>query len=355
MDKKIFLITILIFTFLILNNNQIYGEEKNIITDMAGRNVEIPKKINGIIAAGAGTLRQVIYIDGIDRIKGVEQQEKEEDWYPAYNVAYPELKQLPAIGPQHGGDAELIVSQEPDIIFYRGDTEDAKNLQQKTGIPVISIKLGDFYTNRDVLYEAWEIIGKVLNQKKRAEDLISYTEKQIDILNNKTKDIKEKPTIFAGGISHRGGHGLASTKIPFPPFRFLNMKSKIIEDKYTDVTSIIINREQLLAGNPDYIFIDCENLNLVQKDLEEHPEYQSLQAVKDNNLYGLLPYSIYNRNQENILINTFFIGKTLFPEEFDDINFEEKADKIYDTFLQRSIYHDITDTYSAFKNLDTEL
>ncbi|MFW6269484.1 MAG: ABC transporter substrate-binding protein [Bacillota bacterium] len=356
--KKIIMLILVLSILIPLNSQSSAAETGNtkVITDMADREITVPDEINRIIAAGAGTLRQVIYIDGIEKIVGVEQQEKEENWFPSYSVAYPELKELPAIGPQHGGDAELIVSREPDIIFYRGDPGDANNLQQKTGIPVILIKLGDFYNNRNTLYDAWSLIGEVLNRKERADELIDYTENLIKTFNKNTENLKQekKPRVFSGAISHRGGHGLASTKIPFPPFRFLNLKSNITEKNYEDVTSIIINREKLLSWNPEFIFVDCENLNLVKRDIKDHPEYSSIQAINNHDIYGILPYSIYNRNQVNILINTFFIGKTLFPDQFKGIKIEEKADEIFNKFLQRSIYHKLKEIYPAYEKIDPE-
>nr|AGF93372.1 periplasmic binding protein [uncultured organism] len=356
--KLSFLILIILIPALLISINvsiKAAAGESQIIQDLSGRKVKVPSQIDRIAAVGPGTLRQVLYIDGIKRIVGVEQQEKTENWYPSYNIAYPELKKLPVIGPQHGGDAELILAQKPQVIFFRGDSGGAKTLKSKTGIPVINIRLGDFYKNRDTLYQAWKVIGKTLNKDKRANNLINYTKKLIEDLKQRTKNInsEKKPEVFAGGIAHHGGKGLPSTKFPFPPFKFVNALNTAEDDlNYQNVTSIIVNREKLLSWNPDLIFIDAFNLNLVKQDLKQHPEYENIKAVKNNKIYSLLPYSLYNRNQENILVNSYFIGKTIYPKAFKDINIKAKADKIFTEFLGKSIYDKLQKKYIFFEKLD---
>jgi hypothetical protein len=41
----------------------------------------------------------------------------------------------------------------------------------------------------------------------------------------------------------------------------------------------------------------------------------------------------YNTNIELALLNAYFVGKSLYPDRFKDINMEEKAGEIMKTFL----------------------
>ena len=72
--------------------------------------------------------------------------ERNMDYGRPYIYAYPELTDLPSIGPQFGGEPELILGQEPDVIFITYETEEgADELQELTGIPVIVLGYGEDY------------------------------------------------------------------------------------------------------------------------------------------------------------------------------------------------------------------
>ena len=138
------------------------------IKDMLNRTVKIPEKVNRVVGIEAGALRLLVYLECTDKIVGVEDIEQRSGGPGCdkpYNFAYPEFASLPVIGPIHGGDAELIVAQEPDVIFWTYTTVgDADKLQEKTGIPVVALNYGDLDDNRDTFYENLRLVGKVLDK-----------------------------------------------------------------------------------------------------------------------------------------------------------------------------------------------
>lgn len=332
------------------------AEKSNTITDMKGRNIEIPENPEKVIGVCSGVLRQIVYLDAADKVVGVEENEKREDTDYPYNLAHPEFKKLPSIGPNHGGDAELIVAQDPDVIFFEGDTKDANALQAKTNTPVVCIDYGDFYNQRETLYESWELMGRVLNKEDRAKEIIDYTEGLIEDLNSRTKDISEeqKPSVYPGAITHRGTHGIASTKQPFPPIEFVNGKNVANELNQPEVKSVTISREELIEWNPEVIFINSVSTELVKEDLEKRPEYRSIDAVKNGKVYGMLPYSSYHRNYSSILADSYYIGKILYPEQFSDIDPEEKADEIYTMFVGASVYEQMEEKCGGFNKIELD-
>ncbi|MHA1371475.1 MAG: iron ABC transporter substrate-binding protein, partial [Promethearchaeota archaeon] len=127
-----------------LFNPSIFHQNGNrTITDGLGRSVNIPSNPQRIVGINAGTLRLLCYLDLVDKIAGVETIENTSAVRP-YNFAYPELGNLPIIGPTFGGDPELIVSVNPDVIFATYmEVGDADTLQQQTGIPVVVLNYGD--------------------------------------------------------------------------------------------------------------------------------------------------------------------------------------------------------------------
>ena len=83
---------------------------------MVGRKVLIPEKVEKIIAVNAGAMRFISYMGVIPNVIGVEETERRSK--RPYNFAFPEIKKKAIIGPQPGGDAELILKAKPELIFW---------------------------------------------------------------------------------------------------------------------------------------------------------------------------------------------------------------------------------------------
>lgn len=323
-------------------------ENTILIKDMLNRTVKIPEKVNRVVGIEAGALRLLVYLECTDKIVGVEDIEQRGD--KPYNFAHPELASLPPIGPIHGGDAELIVAQEPDVIFWTYTTVgDADELQEKTGIPVVALGYGDLDDNRDTFYEALRLIGKVMGKENRTEELIGYIDNTIKDLNDRTKDLtnNQKRKVYVCGIGYRGAHGILSTEPEYSPFAFVNANNVASE---LETEHAFIDKEKLLEWNPEIIFVDEGGYSLIMNDLKDEV-YDSIEAVKNGELYGVMPYNWYATNFATVLADAYYVGKVLFPDKFSDVDPEKKADDIYQNFLGKGVYSDMKDKYGGFKKL----
>lgn len=303
------------------------------LTDMAGRKVVVPLNPKRIVAVGGGALRLISYLNSTDLVVGVEDIEKSEPTRP-YIIAHPELRELPSIGPRHGGDAELIAALESDVIFLTRWTDRIEQLQNRTGAPVVY--LGDSEADFDELYRALRIAGKVLGKEERAEELIEYTESTITDLRERAEKAAERPRVYVGGIG-RSENGILETRTDYIPFALLNARtiedmpgvelpSKIREGQMT------IDPEILLEWDPSYIFIDAGGHAV--EDLNK-PMFAPLSP---KGTFELLPYRDYGDNYETILVDSYIIGSIIYPEEFADVDPAQKADEIYTMFVGSPVY-----------------
>jgi len=323
-----------------------------VIEDMAGRSVRVKQPAGRVIGIEAGALRLITYLQATGKVVGVEQFEKTNRETP-YIMAHPELADLPPVGPIHGGDAELIVAQDPDVIFWTYTTAGrADDLQRKTGIPVIVLEYGDLGTKRNVLYRTLRLVGKVLGKEERAGELIGYIEEVVRDLEDRSRNVpdREKPAVYVGGIGFRGSHGIVSTEPAYAPFTFVNAKNVAGS---LGVEHAMVSKEQLLIWNPDIMFIDEGGLSLVMEDLKA-PHYRYIKACRNGELYGVLPFNYYTTNFATVLANAYYIGSVLYPERFADINPEEKADEIYRRFTGRAVYQDMRDMFGGFKRIELD-
>ncbi|SDM48443.1 ABC transporter substrate-binding protein [Halarsenatibacter silvermanii] len=328
------------------------------IEDMTGRELEIPRKVERVIAIGPGSLRHIVHLQAEDRVVGIEEGEvmDEEGYYRDYRLAHPELEDLPVIGPDHGGDPELIARQEPDLIVFYGDPGDAATLQEKTETPTVIVDFGDHYGEKEKLQKSWKLLGEIFDRNERAEKLSEYLEEILADLEARTEDIsaEERATVFAGGISFRGSHGLTSTRVPFEPLDFINAPAitrEVIEDEDGQI-QVMFDREQLLLNDPDKIFIDSGNFPLVVEDFERYDEYSTLSAVQEGRTYTILPYSDYHRQTSSILGNAYYAGSIIYPERFSDVDPESRVEEIMEKFLGEPVYDELSDFHRGFGSVD---
>ena len=329
-----------------------------LITDAAGREVMIPDSIESIIALRSGALRLLVYMESTDRVIAVEGNEKKRS--VPYLFAHPELRELPVVGAGNLAEPELLASYNPDVIIctYLSSGE-ADELQQKTGVPVIVINYADFNENRQNFYKTLEFLGKILGNESRADNLITYIEISIADLKKRSRAAEPKhKDVYVGGIAYRGAHGIASTEPQYAPFAMLGAKNTA--GKLGEVTSspkawlenAFIDIEQLIKWDPDIIFLDAAGRSVWEEDLQRNALQSSLTALKNQQVYSVLPHNWYTINYENILCNAFFIGKVLYPEEFEDIEIREKCNEIYGMFLGTSVYDNMMEKFEAYRRVE---
>ena len=335
---------IFLAVILIILSTAVSAEELN---DLAGRKLKLPEKIERIVAVGPGALRLVVYLEAENRVVGIEEFEKRNQKRP-YILGSPELLELPVIGPQFGGDAELIAAQNPDIIIssYLSSAQ-IKNLQSKTKTPVVSLTdSGAGSMTEENFKKAINFLGGVLNKNNRARELINYFDKQKGELKDRIKN-KNKKRVYIGGIGNKGAKGITSTEAGYPPFRYLELNN-IIESE--NKRNFSINKEKLLLADPELIFIDQGGLELVESDLKRK-EFNYLKAYQRENIYELLPYNHYSTNFATMLADAYYIGKITYSEEFSDLKVAAKADQIYKKFVGKSVYKKMADIFGGFKKM----
>jgi iron complex transport system substrate-binding protein len=350
--------------FLILLSVAALAENGRTIVDGLGRTISVPKKVERVICSGPGCLRLLTYLHGQDLVVAVDDIEVGRQQFDArpYAMANPAFKQLPVFGEFRGFDnPERILSLKtlPQVIFKTYPTMgyDPVELQAKTGIPVITLNYGDLGRNREQLYSALRTMGLVVDRVDRAKEVISFFEKTIDELANLTADIPEKdrPSVFIGGVAHKGPHGYQSTEPLYPPFSFVGAKNVASGHLHGDkeLAHSDIAKESIVMWDPDILFLDLSTLQLGEKagglwELNTDKSYQLLTAIQDGHLYGLLPYNWYTTNYGSILANAYFIGKILYPDRFASFDPQAKADEIFTFLVGKPVFAELN---QAFDNL----
>jgi iron complex transport system substrate-binding protein len=278
-------------------------------------------------------------------VVAVDALEKKEHAVEArpYVLAHPEYSQLPLGGEFRGRDnPELLLSldPQPQVILKTFPTMgmDPDTLQNKTGIPVVSLYYGDLGQNRELIHSALMLMGQILDCQSRAKEVLAFMEDQIAELLARTESIplSSQPSVFVGGVAFKGPHGFQSTEPNYPAFRFVPAQNLAAREGTSgpDLRHSIVAKEQIMMWDPEVLFLDLATLQLGGQEgglyeLRNDPSYQTLSAVQENHVYGLLPYNWYATNFGSVLANAYFIGSVLYPERFADVDVQERAEKIF--------------------------
>jgi iron complex transport system substrate-binding protein len=327
------------------------------VTDMAGRPVSVPQDPERIVCIGPGTLRLIVYLQAESKVVGVEDMEKLNPGGRPYWLAHPELAGLPRCGP--GGpaginkkpDLEAVLSVKPQVLFITYmDGPLADEVQRTLGIPVVVLNYGAFASFDETVYDALRLAGRILNRDQRATAVVAYIESLRKDMHARTRDIPPgaRPSAYVGGIGYRGACGIESTEKRYTPFDWVGA-ANVAERVQTGIGShLFMDKEGLLKLNPDVIFIDGGGLMLVQDDLHKKPKvYNALKAFATGRVYALLPFNWYTTNIDTALADAYAIGKILYPKQFEDIDSERKADKIYTFLVGKPVYQEMKKDYGV--------
>ncbi len=331
----------------------------------------VPESVDRIYCSG-GTLRLAVYLDCVDKVVAVDSNERNEplrNGMKAYLAAHPELRELPLGGETSGRDnPELLLSlKTPPQLIVKADTGagyDPGELTRRTGIPVLLVPMRGITVGRDGFDSGLRLMGKALGKEDRAEKVIEFFDREIADLKKRTENIEEeKPLVYVGGVSYNGSHGFNSSESGYPPFVLVGAKSPLTEkadDPVLGNRHAMLAKEKILEWNPDILFLDLGTLALGSSsglaELRTDPAYRSLKAVKEGKIFTLLPNTFYFVNHDAVLANAWFVGKTLYPERFSDIDPKKKADEIFTFLVGRPVFDELNTAlqFPAFESLNHE-
>jgi iron complex transport system substrate-binding protein len=323
-----------------------FAAETITVTDMGKRVVEVPLNPQKIICLSPGTLRLIVYLGAADRVVGVEEFEKTRPTARPYILAHPELAKLPTVGPGGPGsinkepDLEAVLKVRPDVIFISYmEPANADALQKKLGIPVVILTHGRFASVDELIYDSLRVAGKILKAEQRAEEVIGYVENARKDLLTRTQAVPDdqKPTVYIGSVGYKGVQGIESTDASFTPLEWVGARN--LAKTISPRDHLFIDKEKLLAWNPDIIFIDGGGLGLVKQDYEKKPEfYKGLKAFREKRVYAIYPFNYYVTNVSTAVADAYAVGKILYPDRFSDIDPKTKADAIYKFLYGKPLY-----------------
>lgn len=316
------------------------------VTDVWGRQVEIPAKVETIICLGSGAPRMAAYLNVMDRLVGIEESDSKNftvarDYNPVYQQTF---KELPVVGAGGGsgnnnGYPEEIITLAPDVILVGFSREAADELSAQTGIPVVAVRYISTGLANDTFYAGMRVFAEVVEAQERCEAVLSFIDTCKEDLGNRTSDIpnSEKLKAYTGAVTFNGNHGFAGTYSNFGPLAAINALN--VADEVTKEGYYETDLEKIIVWDPDVIFLDPGNMNLVNDEFATNPNYfKSVRAVQEGRVYTMPAFNAAGTNITYALMDAYFAGTVLFPERFADVDMAKKSAEILKLFLGEDIY-----------------
>lgn len=313
------------------------AEETRVITDALGREVEIPVVVERIVPLG-NAARLGTYLGVQDKFVTISEGDLSENPFMAYGWYNHDLwKELPVASSGGYGvfHPEVILEADPDVILCTYEPDIVESIEEATGIPVVAAAQGKLFA--EDYEQSLRIFGEVCGVSDRAEEVIGFIHTCLDDLNNRTKDLaqEEKPLVLGAAATFRGGHGISGVYVDYPVFGAIAANDAAVGLEKADFdTGVEVDKEKILEWDPEIIFLDAGNMGLVETEYKEDPGFfQQLSAVKNGQVYQWPNSTANYTNLEIPLVSAYYAGSVLYPEAFEDINFEEKAAEIFKFFL----------------------
>ena len=318
-----------------------FADDTHVIVDGLGREVEVPVKVERIVTLGNAS-RMATYLGLADKMVSVASGDQSKSLFMAYGVYNQELwAELPVVSSGGYGEVnpEAILAAEPDVILCTYEEDIVANIEDQLGCMVVAAPQGTLFGEDYEL--ALRVFGEACGVSERAEAVIAMIRDCLHDLNARTAGIADadKPLCLGAAATFRGGHGIGgvyANSAILAAVHALDAAAGLADGKPKGVE---VDREQILAWDPDVIILDAGNLELIGQEYAEDPDFfAELGAVRNGRVYQWPNATANYTNVEIPLVSAYFAGSLLYPEAFADIDFETKAEEIFSFFLGHEGY-----------------
>ncbi len=305
------------------------------ITDMAGRQVEVPlpQEINTVYCAVPTAEAMLCSLAPEKMVAWVFEQ-------PDAGLEYlnDSVKELPVLGGWMGekctANLEEIAEVAPDLILFMTNIDNqnykeaaantAESINNQTKLPVVVMD-----STLENIPESYRRLGDIIGVQERAEELAAYSEKAMHDIDEMTAPIPPEKLVRV--YYAEGANGLSTDPAGSGHTEALDFVRGV---NVADVQAkggqgmTPVSMEQVLTWNPDVVLVSSyggdENYQILLNDAS----WNEVKAVKDGKVYitPSLPFNWFDRPPDIMrIIGIKWLANTLYPEYVSiDLNQEVK-------------------------------
>ncbi len=286
---------------------------ERMVTDMAGRTMEVPDTIKRVYVAKSGSLLLYAAAPELMICKTLWMKESSRQYLDST------YQNLPFVVQEN---VEEILKYHPDIIINcftinKTSIDEADRLAEQTGIPVFLVEI-----DMDDYSKTFESIGKLLHKEEQTDRMTGFVQRYLDTISNRAKTIPEDKKVkvyYAEGEC--GGQTDPSSSVHSEVIDFVGAVNVANVDLLPNKGLSNVSLEQVLYWNPDVIlcWTGWGNQVTTWQCVTSDKIWSKCKAVSQGRVYQIPyePYGWFDRPPgTNRIIGTIWTANLLYPEIF---------------------------------------
>ena len=255
---------------------------------------------------------------------------------------------------QKYAQAAEAIRQKGQITYE--DADKANALQEQLGVPVVTVSSGSKGVFDERARTSLTLLGKVLGKEDKATTLCNYILAQKAELEARTADVQDGPSVYICGLGNWGKTNHLMTAQNYEPFNVLNINNAVTDLAKDGIQAIEAEKLVDLGEDIDIMIIDAAAIkNILPLYGNDPTMFDTIKAWQEGEVYLEMAYNAYYTNLEIALINTWYYGKVVYPDLFEDVDIDAKMSEVTLAFLGQDLTEAIKacgSSYGGYQKID---
>ena len=306
------------------------GDGAVTVTDQTGREVTLDKPAEKIVSCYYLVTASLIPLGEKDSLVGIETKA---DTRGLYQLAAPELLNLPGVGSGKEINVEKIASLSPDVVILPKKQKDAAEKLTSLGIPTVVVNPETYDDFNGMI----RLLGDITGKQEKADELVSYYDRSVEEIRSLVSGTKERPSVYLCGsdsVLRAAAGGMYQDEM-IEIAGGTPVTKDLPDTKWVDITA-----EQLLSYNPEYIF-NVSYSEFTTDDIRNNTALAEVSAVKEDRLFTV-PSRIeaWDYPQPSSILGIYWMTSVLHPELLSEDDYVKKAQEFYKTWFDIDVTRD---------------
>lgn len=289
------------------------------VTDFRGKQLRLEKPATRIICLIESALTGLYMLGEEHRVIGVSANIYQGSVFQYYAAMDPRIRnrKLPAPGNWDFVNIESVIALKPDLVIIWSSQAESIAVLEERGVPVFGVALN----RKEDVYKEITSLGLLTGNPGRAEELVSYTRKEIGRFQERVASIPgaQRQNIYymwaQGNLETSCGGSTVNDLIELSGGR--NVCASISSEH------LVASLERVIAWNPDLIVM-WYNEKKNPSDIVKDPQWQTIKGVKTGRVHELPEAFLCDLWTLKFLYAVKTVAKWTYPDLFKDVDLEKE-------------------------------
>lgn len=307
------------------------------VTDHLNRVVDVPDTVVRVAVADIFPYASVtcVYLGGCDRLVAMHPTSMAAAQKGLLGELYPEVKNV-NVSVMRGAEVNLeaLMALKPDVVFVNAGNKRLIERLEAAGLPALAVSTSKWDYNVVQTYAHWiELLDQTFPAQKHSAKALEKARAIEKLVRERTADIphdQKRRVLFL--VQYDAKRIVTSGSRFFGEYWASAAGAvNVGHDLTLEKGSAVINFEQILAWNPDAVFVTNFTRSSPQDIVRSTwHDWSGVQAVKTGAIYKM-PLGLYRSYPPSAdsPLTLLWMAATLYPERFADIDLAKEVQSFY--------------------------